>query len=70
MPVVPDALRSEMAGPGVHKRGVPFDTFKDELGVLPKKMGKATAAMIFAARIVFAGSTEGGSARNFPQNRK
>ena len=68
MPAVPDALRSEMAGPGVHDRGVLFDTFKDELGVLPKKMGKATAAMIFAARIVW-GQQEV-ACGNFSQKRK
>ena len=55
MPMAPDALRSEMAGPGAHDCTVSllFDTFKDELGVLPSRMGKATAAMIFAARIVW-----------------
>jgi hypothetical protein len=54
MPVVPDALSSEMAGPGVHDRSVSLlgGASEDELGVLPSTMAKATAARIFAARIV------------------
>ena len=71
MPMLPDALRSEMAGRGAQARtgSRVGDTSQDELGVLPSKMGKATAAMVFAARIV-GGKHRRGPGGNFPQNRK
>jgi len=70
MPMVPDALRSEMAGPGAQARsGSRVDASQDELGVLPNRMGKATAAMSFAARIVWRQDNKS-SDGNFSQNRK
>lgn len=70
--MLPEALRREMAGPGVQdlKGSLAGTAFQDELGVLPKRMGNATAAMIFAARIVLVGNTEEVSRGNFQQNRK
>jgi len=72
MPMLPEALRREMAGLGMQNRCVSLlgDTSQDELGVLPSKMGKATAAMSLAARIVLRGSQKEVSDGNFSQNRK
>ena len=60
MPAAPDELSSEMADPGWQERltWLLGDTSQDELGVLPSATAMATAAMIFAARIVLAGGQQ------------